>query len=207
MSPMSRPRPFCVACLFLLAVFALETAALPLSLSAAEPSLPVTPYVNSAAALLMEWHTGTLIYEHNAFKRMHPASITKMMTALLTLEQGCLEDSVEISWEAASQPGSSMYLKEGDVFAVQDLLYGLMLNSGNDAAWALAEYIGGTAEEFFDMMNQRAREMGAVNTRFSNPHGITDPNHYTTAFDLALIAKTCLKHPYFRHLVATKCLK
>lgn len=204
MSPMSRPRPFCVACLFLLAVFALETAALPLSLSAAEPSLPVTPYVNSAAALLMEWHTGTLIYEHNAFKRMHPASITKMMTALLTLEQGCLEDSVEISWEAASQPGSSMYLKEGDVFTVQDLLYGLMLNSGNDAAWALAEYIGGTAEEFFDMMNQRAREMGAVNTRFSNPHGITDPNHYTTAFDLALIAKTCLKHPYFRHLVATK---
>lgn len=199
------PRVFQKPKLFLLFISIFLAAAQVSPTAAAPGSLePTPPSLSCSAALLMEWHTGTLIYQHNAFRRMHPASITKMMTALLTLEQGCLEDTVRVSWEVASQPGSSMYLREGDVFTVEDLLYGLMLNSGNDAAWALAEYVGGTAEEFFDMMNQRAREIGAVNTRFANPHGLTDPNHYTTAFDLALIAKTCLKHPYFRHLVATK---
>lgn len=204
MVSLSRPPLRQITSLLVVAAFLAVTLIGPPSLAASEPPDPDPPSVNCAAALLMEWHTGTLLYEHNAFRRMHPASITKIMTALLTLEQGCLEDTVTMSWEAASQPGSSMYLKEGDVFTVEDLLYGLMLNSGNDAAWALAEYVGGTAQEFFDMMNVRAKEIGAINTRYANPHGITDPNHYTTAFDLALIAKTCLKHPYFRHLVATK---
>lgn len=152
----------------------------------------------------MEWQSGTILAQHNAFRRMYPASITKMMTALLALENGRLEANVEVSPEAADQPGSSMHLSAGDVFTLQDLLYGLMLNSGNDAAWAIAEHIGGDAETFFDMMNRRASEIGAINTRYRNPHGLTDPNHYTTAFDLALIARTCLRHPYFRHLVATK---
>ncbi|MGI6632024.1 MAG: D-alanyl-D-alanine carboxypeptidase family protein [Bacillota bacterium] len=165
---------------------------------------PDRPSVSCYAAALMEWQTGALLYDKNAFTRMHPASITKMMTALLALEHGRLEDLVTVSAEAASQPGSSMYLKTGDVFSLENLLYGLMLNSGNDAAWAIAEHVGGTAERFFDMMNERAREIGALNTRFRNPHGLTDPNHYTTAFDLALIARTCLKHPFFKRLVATK---
>lgn len=165
---------------------------------------PERPHVSCYASVLMEWQTGTLLYNKNAFTRMHPASITKMMTALLALENGRLEDQVTVSAEAASQPGSSMYLKTGEVFTLENLLYGLMLNSGNDAAWAIAEYIGGTAEDFFDMMNERARDIGAINTRFRNPHGLTDPNHYTTAFDLALIARTCLRHPYFKHLVGTK---
>ncbi len=162
------------------------------------------PHVSAYAAVLMEWQTGTLLYEKNAFTRMHPASVTKMMTALLALENGRLEDTVTVSEEAADQPGSSMYLKANDVYTLEDLLYGLMLNSGNDAAWAIAEHIGGTAEAFFEMMNRRARSIGAINTQFRNPHGLTDPNHYTTAFDLALIARTCLRHPFFRHLVATK---
>lgn len=169
------------------------------------------PYVSSVAALLIEWNTGQILFEKNAFRRMHPASLTKMMTGLLAVELARLDDRVTISGEAASQPGSSMYLKKGDVFALQDLLYGLMLNSGNDAAWAIAEHVAketmgpqGTASDFFDMMNRRAKEIGAINTRFANPHGLTEANHYTTAFDLALIAKTCLKHPYFKHLVATK---
>jgi D-alanyl-D-alanine carboxypeptidase (penicillin-binding protein 5/6) len=152
----------------------------------------------------MEWQSGAILAQHNAFRRMYPASITKMMTALLALENGRLEEYVEVSPEAANQPGSSMYLSSGDVFTLEDLLYGLMLNSGNDAAWAIAEHIGGDAETFFDMMNRRAQEIGAINTRYRNPHGLTDPNHYTTAFDLALIARTCLRHPYFRNLVATK---
>lgn len=162
------------------------------------------PGVSSEAAVLIEWETGTVLYSKNAFRRMYPASITKMMTALLAVENGRLDDLVTVSQEAAAQPGSSMYLKTGDVFTLEDLLYGVMLNSGNDAAWAVAEHIGGTAEDFFAMMNGRAKEIGAINTRFANPHGLTDPNHYTTAFDLALIARTCLRHPYFRHLVATK---
>jgi D-alanyl-D-alanine carboxypeptidase (penicillin-binding protein 5/6) len=162
------------------------------------------PYVSATAAVLMEWHTGTILYAKNPFLRMHPASVTKMMTALLAVEQGRMEDLVQVSEEAASQIGSSMYLKTGDIFTLQDLLYGLMLNSGNDAAWAIAEHIGGTAPSFMDMMNRRARELGAVNTKYANPHGLTDPNHYTTAFDLCLIAKTCLRHPLFKSLVATK---
>lgn len=162
------------------------------------------PYVSSYAAILTEWHTGTILYQKNAFRRMHPASLTKMMTALLALEQGLLEGEVTISYEASMQPGSSMYLKEGQVLTLEDLLYGLMLNSGNDAAWAIAEHVGGEVEDFVAMMNLRAKEIGAINTRYRNPHGITDPNHYTTAFDLSLIARTCLKHPYFNHLVATK---
>lgn len=165
---------------------------------------PDRPAVTCHAAVLMEWQTGTLLFQKNAFTRMHPASVTKMMTALLALENGRLEDLVTVSEEAASQVGSSMYLKAGDVYTLEDLLFGLMLNSGNDAAWAIAEHIGGTAEAFFEMMNARARSIGAINTQFRNPHGLTDPNHYTTAFDLALIARTCLRHPYFRHLVATR---
>jgi D-alanyl-D-alanine carboxypeptidase (penicillin-binding protein 5/6) len=100
---------------------------------------------------------------------MHPASVTKMMTALLALENGRLEDLVTVSEEAASQVGSSMYLKAGDVYTLEDLLFGLMLNSGNDAAWAIAEHIGGTAEAFFEMMNARARSIGAINTQFRKP--------------------------------------
>ncbi|HHW18138.1 MAG TPA: D-alanyl-D-alanine carboxypeptidase [Firmicutes bacterium] len=172
---------------------------------AADLTIPQPPEVSCDAALLMEWHTGAVLFEKNGFKRMHPASLTKMMTALVALERGRLDDLVRVSYEAASQPGSTMYLKEGDVFTLEDLLFGLMLNSGNDAAWAIAEHIGkGSPEDFFQLMNSRAREIGAINTRFKNPHGLTDPNHYTTAFDLALIARTCLKHPYFQRLVATK---
>lgn len=163
------------------------------------------PSVSSRAALLMEWQTGTILFQKNAFQRMHPASLTKIMTALLALEMGRLEDKVVISKEAASQPGSSMYLKEGEAFTLEDLLYGLMLNSGNDAAWAIAEHLGnGSEAAFIDLMNKRAMEIGAINTRFQNPHGLTDPNHYTTAFDLALIARTAMRHPFFKQLVSTK---
>lgn len=198
----------------LLAIALICVSALPFPFSHPPDGLPVAlagpydrpdrPRVSAYAAALMEWQTGTLLYEKNAFTRMHPASVTKMMTALLALENGRLEDLVTVSKEAAGQPGSSMYLKAGDVYTLEDLLYGLMLNSGNDAAWAIAEHVGGTAEAFFEMMNARAKSLGAINTRFRNPHGLTDPNHYTTAFDLALIARTCLRHPFFRHLVATK---
>ena len=118
---------------------------------------PDRPSVSCYAAALMDCQKGALLYDKNAFTRMHPASITKMMTALLALEHGRLEDLVTVSAEAASQPGSSMYLKTGDVFSLENLLYGLMLNSGNGAAWAIAEHVEGLRNAF-DMMNERARE-------------------------------------------------
>ena len=168
-------------------------------------SAAAPPEISARAAILIEWQTGTVLMEKRGFVRMHPASLTKMMTALVALERGRLEDLVRVSEEAASQPGSSMHLRPGDVFTLEDLLYGLMLVSGNDAAWAIAEHIGkGLASEFFELMNRRAKELGAINTRFENPHGLTHPNHYTTAFDLAVIAKACMRHPFFKQLVATK---
>lgn len=175
-------------------------------LCAGKPAMAsAPPEISARAAILIEWQTGTVLLEKRGFTRMHPASLTKMMTALLAVELGRLEDLVHVSEEAASQVGSSMNLRPGDVFTLQDLLYGLMLVSGNDAAWAIAEHIcNGKASEFFKLMNQRAKELGAINTRFENPHGLTDPNHYTTAFDLAIIAKACMRHPYFKQLVATK---
>jgi len=193
---------FCVVAMVLAALA--SSLCLP-DLAAAGPfSSAPKPYLSCEAGILIEWQTGTILCDKNAFRRMYPASITKMMTALLALENGRLDSEVEVSEDAADQPGSSMNLRAGEVFTLEDLLYGLMLNSGNDAAWAIAETIGGTAETFFEMMNERAREIGAINTRYQNPHGLTDPNHYTTAFDLSLIAKICLRHPYFRNLVATK---
>lgn len=176
-------------------------------LCAGKPAMAAVPppEISARASILIEWQTGTILWEERGFTRMHPASLTKMMTALLAVERGRLEDLVHVSEEAASQPGSSMHLRPGDVFTLEDLLYGLMLVSGNDAAWAIAEHIGnGSASEFFKLMNQRARQLGAINTRFENPHGLTDANHYTTAFDLAVIAKACMRHPYFKQLVATK---
>ncbi len=174
-------------------------------LQAAPPPVSAPqPYLSCEAAILIEWQTGTILCAKNAFRRMYPASITKMMTALLALENSRLDDAVTVSREAAGQPGSSMYLRSGEVFSLEDLLFGLMLNSGNDAAWAIAEHVGGTIDGFLNMMNARAAAIGAINTCFRNPHGLTDPNHYTTAFDLALIARTCLRHPYFKRLVATK---
>jgi D-alanyl-D-alanine carboxypeptidase (penicillin-binding protein 5/6) len=165
----------------------------------------VLPRVSAEAAILLEWQTGTVLFEKRAFNRMYPASLTKMMTALIALERGRLEDVIQVSQDAATQAGSSMNLRTGDKFTLEDLLYGLMLNSGNDAAWAIAEHMGkGSANTFIELMNQRAKELGAINTKFQNPHGLSHPNHYTTAFDLALIAKTCLRHPYFKNLVGTK---
>ena len=168
-----------------------------------KPASGCAPEISARAAILIEWQTGTVLMEKRGFVRMHPASLTKMMTALVALERGRLEDLVRVSEEAASQPGSSMHLRPGDVFTLEDLLYGLMLVSGNDAAWAIAEHIGkGLASEFFELMNRRAKELGAINTRFENP-GLTHPNHYTTAFDRGH-RQGMYETSFFKQLVATK---
>ncbi|MDP4162510.1 MAG: serine hydrolase, partial [Bacillota bacterium] len=136
--------------------------------------------VNAKSAVLMEQKTGRVLYEKNAHKISRIASITKIMTAILAIESGKMNDMVKVSKRAIQAEGSSIYLKEGQKVSLEDLTYGLMLRSGNDAAVAIAEHVGGSLEGFIFMMNQQASELGMENTNFQNPHGLDDhKNHYS----------------------------
>jgi D-alanyl-D-alanine carboxypeptidase (penicillin-binding protein 5/6) len=152
----------------------------------------------------MEAGTGQVLYEHGAREERPPASTTKIMTAILALELGRLDTPVKVSKYAATTPGASIYLTTGEVVKLGDLVKGALLNSGNDATVAIAENLAGTEEEFAWLMNRKARQLGANHTHFKNPHGLPDPGHYTTAYDLALMARYALGNPVFRRLVATQ---
>lgn len=132
------------------------------------------------------------------------ASTTKIMTAIIALENGNITDTVTISANASGQEGSSVYLKPGEKVTLSDLLYGLMLNSGNDAAMAIAEHIAKTPEAFADLMNEKAFELGCHNTHFKNPSGLPDDDHYSTAYDMALIMSYAMKNEDFAQIVNTK---
>ena len=159
---------------------------------------------SARSAVLIEAQTGRVLYAYNAHEPLPMASTTKIMTALLALEQGALADRVTVGPNAYGVPGTSIYLEQGEQLTLEEMLYGLMLASGNDAAVAIAEHIGGTAEEFCRMMTARAAEIGCENTVFTTPHGLPDPGHHTTAWDLALIALEAMKNPVFREIVATQ---
>lgn len=163
---------------------------------------PSPPRLWAHGAVLLDWHTGEVIWEQNAHRRLHPASTTKILTALIAIERGDLSAKVKVSRRAAQTPGSSMYIKEGEVYSLHDLLYGLLLRSGNDAAVAIAEHIAGSVEKFAELMNRRARELGALNSHFVNPHGLTHDQHLSTAYDLAVIARAALRNPTFAQIVA-----
>jgi D-alanyl-D-alanine carboxypeptidase (penicillin-binding protein 5/6) len=164
----------------------------------------VKPSVPAGAAVLMDWRTGAVLYAKQADQRRDPASTTKVLTAILALERGNLNDRVQISRRAAGTPGSRMHLRAGEVYSLHDLLYGLLLRSGNDAAVAIAEHLAGSVEEFARWMNEKARAIGAKNSHFTNPHGLTEPDHYSTAYDLAVITRYALQNPVFRSVVAVK---
>ncbi len=161
------------------------------------------PAVNAASALVLDVSTTRVLAAQNAHARLPMASTTKIMTALLAVECGELSAAVTVSGNAYGTEGSSIYLELGEEMSLQDLLYGLMLKSGNDAAVAIAEHIGGSVENFVRMMNDRAKSLGCVNTHFANPNGLPDDEHYTTAFDLARIAACALRNPEFRTIVNT----
>lgn len=152
----------------------------------------------------MDAQTGRFLYEKDADNRSLIASTTKIMTALVICEQCNVLDRMRIPKEAVGIEGSSMYLTEGEVLTVQDLLYGLMLRSGNDAAVALAIYCSGTVEGFAEQMNDKARMLGLTDTHFENPHGLDSPEHYSTARDLARLAAYAMKNPIFAKTVGTK---
>lgn len=160
--------------------------------------------ISARKAILLDAETGRVIYEKQADEKSLIASTTKIMTALIVCEQCNVLDRVRIPKEAVGIEGSSIYLKEGEVLTVQELLYGMMLHSGNDAATALAIYCGGTVEGFAQLMNDKARMLKMTGSHFVNPHGLDAPDHYSTARDLAKLACYAMENPIFAKTVSTK---
>ncbi len=159
---------------------------------------------SAAAACVMEQSTGRVLFSFNADAQLPMASTTKVMTALLAFERGNLSDEVVCSKNAYGVPGTSIYLNLNEKLTLEQMVTGLMLASGNDAAVAIAEHLGGSVEGFAELMNARAKELGATRTHFITPHGLPMDGHYTTAHDLALIARTAMTIPRFRDLVSTQ---
>jgi D-alanyl-D-alanine carboxypeptidase (penicillin-binding protein 5/6) len=163
-----------------------------------------TPAILSESAVLIDASSGTILAQKNADKKMYPASLTKIMTAILAIELGELTDVITVDDDTPFEiEGSHIALEPGEILTLKDLLYALMLPSANDAASVIAKHYGGSLENFVKMMNQKAKELGAYNTNFTNPHGLHDTNHYSTAADLALITKYTMENDTFRKIVST----
>ena len=162
------------------------------------------PVLNSRIAVAYDRKTGNVIWGKNEYKKSAMASTTKIMTALLAIENCDLNEVIEVSSKAAGIGGSRLGLKKDDKINMNDLLYGLMLKSGNDAAVSIAETVGGSVEGFAELMNKKAKEIGLENTHFVTPHGLDDPEHYTTAYELAKLADYALKNDKFAKIVNTK---
>jgi len=175
------------------------------ALLAAAVFLPCRASALSAEkAYVLDAVSGRVLFEKNKDSQSLIASTTKIMTALVVIEQCNVLDRMRIPKEAVGIEGSSMYLQEGEILTLQELLYGLMLRSGNDAAVALAIYCGGTVEGFAELMNDKARNLGLRNTHFVNPNGLDAPGHYSTAEDLAKLSAYAMENPIFRKTVSTK---
>ena len=152
---------------------------------------------------MIDSETGDILFEKDSSKKLGMASTTKIMTGILAIENCKLDDVVTVSRHASYTEGSSIYTKEGERISVKTLIYGLLLKSGNDAAVALAEHMAGSEEAFADMMNEKAKKLGLKNTHFVNPHGLYDPEHYTTAYELAMLARYAMKNKTFAEIVNT----
>ena len=165
---------------------------------------PEGPETESPCVIVMEEETGTVLYEKMADEQHYPASITKIMTALLALENSTMDEIVTFSEDAVYKTeGSGIWRDIGEEMTMEQCLYALMLNSANECAYAIAEHVGGSFDKFVEMMNERAEELGCQNTHFANPHGLTDPDHYTCCRDMALIAREAYKNENFRIITGT----
>ncbi len=162
--------------------------------------------IMSQSAVVIEAETGQVLYNRGMNDKQYPASITKVMTALVALEHGDLNDVITVSDHAVTsvQGTSHIALSSGEVLTLEEALYGMMLASANDCSVAIAENVGGSEEAFVKMMNEKAQELGAKNTNFVNPHGLHDVNHYTTAYDMALITREAMKHPDFVRIAGAR---
>jgi len=172
--------------------------------AAAAAHSPEAIHTNAKAAALIDVASGRLLYSSQGDRRMKIASLTKIMTAVVALENGRLEDQVKAGPKAVGKEGSSLYLKLGERMSLGNMLYGLMLRSGNDAATAIAEHVGGTEEGFVHLMNEKAERLGLTNTHFMNPHGLDHKDHYSSANDMARLTAYALHNPVFREIVKTQ---
>jgi serine-type D-Ala-D-Ala carboxypeptidase (penicillin-binding protein 5/6) len=164
--------------------------------------------VSASSAVLMDQESGRVLYGKNAHEKKRIASITKIMTAILAIESDKLEKMVQVSAKATRAEGSSVYLKPNEKIKLEDLVYGLMLRSGNDTAEAIAEYVGGSLDGFVYLMNSKAKEIGMANTNFANPHGLDNfENHYSTAYDMALLTRYAMQNEKYRVISGTKIHK
>lgn len=162
--------------------------------------------ISSPNSVVLDYETGKVLYEKNGNKKIYPASTTKIWTAYLVIKNATnLDDPIEID-KNLSVDGSSMYLQKGEIFTVRELLQGLLIHSSNDVAEVLAKYVSGSIESFADLMNEEAKAIGAKNTHFNNPHGLPDKEHYTTAYDMALIAREAMSDELIREIVSTKSI-
>ena len=160
--------------------------------------------INSRSCIVYDRNSHMILYGKNETKKVKMASTTKIMTSLIIIENCNLSETIEVSQKAAGTGGSRLGLKTGDKITIKDLLYGLMLCSGNDAAVALAEYAGGDIQGFAELMNNKAHELGLTNTHYESPHGLDSDGHYTTAYELAVLSDYALKNETFAKIVGTK---
>lgn len=172
----------------------------PWSAFAAPPGVQTS----AESAALIDVASGRLLVSKNGDKQMRIASLTKIMTAITAIEHGTLSDPVKVSSKAAGKEGSSIYLQAGEEMSLENMLYGLMLRSGNDAATAIAEHVGGSLEGFVHLMNEKAAIVGMTRTQFKNPSGLDEEGHYSTANDLARLTAYAMRNPVFREIVKTK---
>ena len=197
-------------CLLFVLIFLFAATAGGLSLLFSDSNNTFAESYNTSAKAMcvMEASSQRVLAQKNSSAQLPMASTTKIMTAITAIESGVDLDKVfEISPKAVGVSGTSLYLRAGEKFTLRDLLYGLMLISGNDASVAIGEYVGGSVEKFVEMMNKKAQEIGATNSHFDNTHGLDSKNHYTTAYDLALITSYAMQNPTFKEIVSTKNIK
>ncbi|MGE5674321.1 MAG: D-alanyl-D-alanine carboxypeptidase family protein [Mycobacterium leprae] len=170
------------------------------------PALADSPVSHARASILLDGQSGQILYQQNGFAKSYPASTTKLLTALVALEHGSLNQMIRVSDQSVDMPpdSSSCYLERGEQQPLEYLLEGLLLVSGNDCAEAIAEGVsGGKPDQFVAWMNETAKRLGATHSNFTNPHGLHDPNHYTTPFDLALIGRAAVSNPTLLKILAT----
>ena len=159
--------------------------------------------VSGNNAILLEQSTGRVLFEKDAHEKASIASITKIMTAIIAIESGKMDEKATASRKAIYTEGSSIYLEQGEKMTIEDLVYGLMLRSGNDAAIAISEHIGGSEEGFVHLMNDKAKWLGMTNTNFDNPHGLDSPDHYSTAYDMAILMQYAMQNEEFAKVSST----
>ncbi|MEC5422353.1 D-alanyl-D-alanine carboxypeptidase family protein [Virgibacillus sp. C22-A2] len=165
------------------------------------------PGVSGNNAVLIEQSTGRVLFEKKAHEKESIASITKIMTGIIAVESGKMSEKAKVSRKAIYTEGSSIYLEQGEKITIEDLVYGLMLRSGNDAAVAIGEHLGGSEEGFVYLMNEKAKWLGMTNTNFENPHGLDSDNHYSTAYDMALLMRYAMKNEEFRSITGATAYK